>query len=71
MKRFKFFSKNIDSYFESLLLPIVRRSFGSLLSQDLVSIQPLESPSGILYYMDYEFKIKIKKFKFFKGYVEE
>lgn len=48
------------------ILPIARRVIATTLGQDLVSVQPLPSPSGVLYYMD--FKKSLKDFKFFTGW---
>jgi len=41
--------------FTNIAFPIVRRVFGGLIANDLVSIQPMSLPSGLLFYMDYTF----------------
>jgi len=42
--------------FASVAFPIVRRVFGGLLAQDLVSVQPMSLPSGLIFFMDFTFK---------------
>ena len=39
--------------FTNIAFPIVRRVFGGLVANDLVSIQPMSLPSGLLFYLDY------------------
>jgi hypothetical protein len=39
--------------FASVAFPIVRRVFGNLLAQDLVSVQPMSLPSGLIFFMDF------------------
>jgi len=41
--------------FASVAFPIVRRVFGGLLAQDLVSVQPMSLPSGLIFFMDFKF----------------
>ena len=41
--------------FASVAFPIVRRVFGNLLAQDLVSVQPMSLPSGLIFFMDFVF----------------
>ena len=47
-------SSNIDG-FTNIAFPIVRRVFGGLVANDLVSIQPMSLPSGLLFYLDYTY----------------
>jgi hypothetical protein len=35
--------------------PIVRRVFGGLVANELVSIQPMSLPSGLIFYLDYTY----------------
>ena len=35
-------------------LPLVRRIFGELAAQDFVSVQPMNLPSGLIFYLDYK-----------------
>ena len=39
--------------FASVAFPIVRRVFGGLLAQNLVSVQPMSLPSGLIFFMDF------------------
>ena len=41
--------------FANIAFPIVRRVFGGLVANDLVSIQPMSLPSGLLFYLDYTY----------------
>jgi hypothetical protein len=41
--------------FSNVAFPIVRRVFGGLVANDLVSIQPMSLPSGLLFYLDYTY----------------
>ena len=45
-------SSNLQG-FTNIAFPIVRRVFGGLIANDLVSIQPMSLPSGLLFYLDY------------------
>jgi hypothetical protein len=38
--------------FTNIAFPIVRRVFGGLVANELVSIQPMSLPSGLLFYLD-------------------
>jgi hypothetical protein len=38
--------------FDTVAFPIVRRVFSRLLANELVSVQPLALPTGLLFYMD-------------------
>ena len=39
--------------FAAVAFPIVRRVFGGLLAQKLVSVQPMSLPSGLIFFMDF------------------
>jgi hypothetical protein len=43
------------SGFQNVAFPIVRRVFAGLIANELVSVQPMSLPSGLLFYMDYRF----------------
>ena len=40
--------------FASVAFPIVRRVFGGLIANDLVSVQPMSLPSGLIFFLDFE-----------------
>lgn len=39
----------------NVLFPVIRRVFPSLIANQLVSVQPIQSPTGVIYYIDYTF----------------
>jgi len=43
--------------FASVAFPIVRRVFGNLIAQDLVSVQPMSLPSGLIFFLDFVFSV--------------
>ena len=42
--------------FAAVAFPIVRRVFGSLIANDLVSVQPMSLPSGLIFFLDFKFQ---------------
>ena len=42
--------------FASVAFPLVRRVFGGLLANDLVSVQPMSLPSGLIFFLDFTFE---------------
>jgi hypothetical protein len=41
--------------FANIAFPMVRRVFGGLVANELVSIQPMSLPSGLIFYVDYTY----------------
>ncbi len=41
--------------FAAVAFPIVRRVFGGLIANDLVSVQPMSLPSGLIFFLDFAF----------------
>jgi hypothetical protein len=39
--------------FAAVAFPIVRRVFGSLVANDLISVQPMSLPSGLIFFLDF------------------
>jgi len=39
--------------FAAVAFPLVRRVFGSLIASDLVSVQPMSLPSGLIFFLDF------------------
>jgi len=39
--------------FSAVAFPIVRRVFGNLIANDLVSVQPMSLPSGLIFFLDF------------------
>jgi len=48
--------------FTNIAFPIVRRVFGGLVANELVSIQPMSLPSGLLFYLDYTYGTAVPGF---------
>ena len=42
--------------FAAVAFPIVRRVFGSLIANELVSVQPMSLPSGLIFFLDFQFE---------------
>jgi len=42
--------------FASVAFPIVRRVFGGLIANELVSVQPMSLPSGLIFFLDFTFQ---------------
>lgn len=41
--------------FQNVAFPIIRRVFAGLIANELVSVQPMSLPAGLLFYMDYRY----------------
>ncbi len=41
--------------FAAVAFPIVRRVFAGLIANDLVSVQPMSLPSGLIFFLDFSF----------------
>ena len=41
--------------FAAVAFPIVRRVFGGLVANQLVSVQPMSLPSGLIFFLDFQF----------------
>ena len=41
--------------FASVAFPLVRRVFGGLIANDLVSVQPMSLPSGLIFFLDFQY----------------
>ena len=41
--------------FAAVAFPIVRRVFGGLIANDLVSVQPMSLPSGLIFFLDFKY----------------
>ena len=46
--------------FAAVAFPIVRRVFGSLIANDLVSVQPMSLPSGLIFFLDFQHTMSSK-----------
>ena len=43
-------------------LPLVRRIFGEIAAQDFVSVQPMNLPSGLVFYLDFKYGTSLSNF---------
>jgi hypothetical protein len=43
--------------FAAVAFPIVRRVFGGLVANDLVSVQPMSLPSGLIFFLDFTYEL--------------
>ena len=43
-------------------LPLVRRVFGNIVAQELVSVQPMNLPSGLVFFLDFKYGDSFGKF---------
>jgi ATP phosphoribosyltransferase regulatory subunit HisZ len=63
-------ANEIDDRIMGSLLPMARRVAAQTMGMDLVSVQPMGLPSGILFYMDYQYsKNIIDRFRYFRGII--
>ena len=44
-----------DEEWSGVALPLVRRIFGELAAQEFVSVQPMNLPSGLVFYLDFKY----------------
>lgn len=58
-------AREVDDEIMGMLFPTVQRIASQTIGNDLVSVQPLSTPAGNLFYMD--FKNNKFTFKFFRG----
>ena len=43
-----------DEEWSGVALPLVRRIFGEIAAQEFVSVQPMNLPSGLVFYLDFQ-----------------
>ena len=51
-----------DEEWSGVALPLVRRVFGNIVAQELVSVQPMNLPSGLVFYLDFKYGNSFGKF---------
>jgi hypothetical protein len=49
------FSGGDSEAWAGVALPLVRRVFGEIVAKDLVSVQPMNLPSGLIFYLDFQY----------------
>ena len=45
-----------DEEWSGVALPLVRRIFGEIAAQEFVSVQPMNLPSGLVFYLDFKYQ---------------
>jgi hypothetical protein len=43
--------------FRRISIPLMRRVYPSLMANNLISVQPLNGPASLIYYLDYRFAV--------------
>ena len=51
-----------DEEWSGVALPLVRRVFGNIVAQELVSVQPMNLPSGLVFFLDFKYGSNTNKF---------
>ena len=51
-----------DEEWSGVALPLVRRVFGNIVAQELVSVQPMNLPSGLVFFLDFKYGNTFGKF---------
>ena len=49
------FSSGNSEAWAGVALPLVRRVFGEIVAKDLVSVQPMNLPAGLIFYLDFQY----------------
>ena len=49
------FSSGNGESWAGVALPLVRRVFGEIVAKDLVSVQPMNLPAGLIFYLDFQY----------------
>ena len=49
------FSAGNGEAWAGVALPLVRRVFGEIVAKDLVSVQPMNLPAGLIFYLDFQY----------------
>jgi hypothetical protein len=49
------FSGGNSEAWAGVALPLVRRVFGEIVAKDLVSVQPMNLPAGLIFYLDFQY----------------
>lgn len=49
------FTAGVGEQWAGVALPLVRKVFGSIAAQEFVSVQPMNLPSGLVFYLDFQY----------------
>ena len=64
------FSGNNGEQWAGIALPLVRKVFGQIAAQEFVSVQPMNLPSGLIFFLDFQYGTGANKGKSLYGDVE-
>jgi hypothetical protein len=56
-------SGNAGEAWAGVALPLVRRVFGEIVAKDLISVQPMNLPAGLIFYLDFQYGTGAQNFK--------
>ena len=57
------FSAGNSEAWAGVALPLVRRVFGEIVAKDLVSVQPMNLPAGLIFYLDFQYGSDNRRFQ--------
>src|SRR6056300_1962758 len=49
------FTAGVGEQWAGVALPLVRKVFGQIAAQEFVSVQPMNLPSGLVFYLDFQY----------------
>lgn len=50
--------KKVEPTFNKMMFPMIRRTFPELIASELVSVQPMSGPTGMVFHMNYVYDKK-------------
>lgn len=56
------FSAGTGEQWSGVALPLVRKVFGQIAAKEFVSVQPLNLPAGLVFYLDFQYGTSKEKF---------
>ncbi len=56
------FTAGVGEQWAGVALPLVRKVFGQIAAQEFVSVQPMNLPSGLVFYLDFQYGTKKEPF---------
>ncbi len=56
------FTAGVGEQWAGIALPLVRKVFGQIAAQEFVSVQPMNLPSGLVFYLDFQYGSNVSPF---------
>jgi hypothetical protein len=56
------FTAGVGEQWAGVALPLVRKVFGQIAAQEFVSVQPMNLPSGLVFYLDFQYGTNVNPF---------